>query len=398
MNNFSYDLVIVGGCGHAGLPLAVSFAEAGLKVCAYDINQQVIQEIRSGKIPFVENGMETSLPKVLEKTFFLSADQKALQQAPAVIVTIGTPIDEHINPQFTPLMKFIREVEPLLKDSQTLIMRSTVFPGTMENIRNFFEEKKKGVSLCFCPERLAEGKALEELKSLPQIVSSFDGRGLETASLLFRKLTEKIIPLNPLEAELAKLFTNTWRYIKFSIANQFYQMAESSGAKFYKIWQAMREDYPRAQDFPKAGFAAGPCLFKDTMQLASFYNHNFFLGHAAMLVNEGMPDYIRDQLKKQGSLRKKKIGILGMTFKGNMDDTRESLAFKLRKILLFEGAQVYCSDEYWKGDRFVEPNEFLSKEELLKQCDIVIIGAPHEGYQSLNYSGKTLIDIWNHIP
>lgn len=393
--NKYFELCIVGGCGHAGLPLALAFADHGVKTIAYDINQATIDKIHSGYVPFVEEGMEETLKRTLNKTLFLSSDKKVLQEAQVLIITIGTPVDEHINPKYTPVMQFIQDVEPLLSSEQTLIMRSTIFPGTMDYIRDFFEDKKKPLSLCFCPERLAEGKALEELKVFPQIISSYDDRGLESAKTLFLKLSPKTITLSPREAELAKLFTNVWRYIKFSVANQFYMMAEDSGASFKKIWGAMREDYPRAQDFPKAGFAAGPCLFKDTMQLASYYNHKFFLGHAAMLVNEGMPDYIRDTLKKKGSLRKKKIGILGMSFKGDIDDIRESLAFKLRKLLLFEGATVYCSDEYWKGDSVIQKEEFLSKEELIRQCDIIVVGAPHSAYKKLNFHDKQVIDIWD---
>ncbi len=393
----SYELCIVGGCGHAGLPLALAFADRGVRTIAYDINQKTIEKIESGILPFVEEGMEEAIRRTLGKTLFLSSDKTVLQKAPVVVITIGTPVDEHINPQYTPVMKFIQDVEPLLSSEQTLVMRSTIFPGTMEYIRSFFEEKAKPLSICFCPERLAEGKALEELKSLPQIVSAFDDRGLETVQKLFARLAPKTITLSPREAELAKLFTNVWRYIKFSVANQFYMMAEDGGADFRKIRDAMREDYPRARDFPKAGFAAGPCLFKDTMQLASYYNHKFFLGHAAMLVNEGMPDYVRDLLKKRGPLRKKKIGILGMAFKGDIDDVRESLAFKLRKLLLFEGAQVYCSDEFWDGGQFIEKDEFLTKEEIIRRCDIIVIGAPHSSYKNLDYSDKPLIDIWDHL-
>lgn len=393
----NYELCIVGGCGHAGLPLALAFADRGVKTIAYDINQKTIEKIESGFIPFVEEGLEGALKKNLNKTLFLSSNKAVLQEASTLIITIGTPVDEHINPQYTPVMKFIQDVEPLLSEDQTLIMRSTIFPGTMDYIRSFFEEKNKPLSICFCPERLAEGKALEELKAFPQIISAFDERGLESAQKLFSRLAPKTITLSPREAELAKLFTNVWRYIKFSVANQFFMMAEDGGANFNKIWNAMREDYPRAQDFPKAGFAAGPCLFKDTMQLASYYNHKFFLGHAAMLVNEGMPDYIRDTLKKKEPLRKKKIGILGMAFKGDIDDVRESLAFKLRKLLMFEGAQVFCSDEFWDGNQFIEKSEFLTKEELLRQCDIIVIGAPHTAYKRLNFSGKTIVDIWDHI-
>src|SRR5574344_963830 len=169
------------------------------------------------------------------------------------------------------------------------------------------------------------------------------------AANLFAAIAPKIIPLVPEEAELAKLMTNAWRYLEFAIANQFYMMVESKGLDFYKILSAMKTDYPRAAHFARAGLAAGPCLFKDTMQLSAFHSNEFFLGHSAMLVNEGLPNFLVNQLEeKMGSLKGKRIGILGMTFKADNDDTRESLAFKVRKLLELKMAKILISDPYVK--------------------------------------------------
>ncbi len=385
----AYDICIIGGCGHVGLPLGLLFADKGFRVLAYDVNVASIANIENGTMPFKEEGCEELLPKVLGKNFFLSNDRTLISQAKYIIVTIGTPVDEHINPQFSPIIQFMEDTEPYLNSEQCLILRSTLFPGTSEKIKNFLEAKNKKISVCFCPERIAEGYALKELQSLPQIISSFDARGLALSKELFSRICEECIVLQPLEAELAKLFTNVWRYIKFSIANQFYMIAADSGLDFSKIKQAMKHHYPRCDDFPGPGFTAGPCLFKDTMQLAAFYQHNFFLGHAAMLVNEGLPDFMTKQLKlKYGNLAKKTIGILGVTFKGESDDVRNSLAFKLRKLLVFEGAKVLCADEYWQDPML------MAKEDVLAKADIIVIGAPHLAYQNLNYGKKPVVDIW----
>ncbi len=193
----------------------------------------------------------------------------------------------------------------------------------------------------------------------------------------------------PIEAELAKLFTNTWRYIKFAISNQFYTIANDHGLDFYKIHQAITQNYPRAKDFPKAGFAAGPCLFKDTMQLASFSNNSFFLGHAAMLVNEGLPAYIVRCLRQRYKLQDMVVGILGMAFKGNSDDPRESLAYKLRKILEIECKEVLITDSYVHDERIRDLNYVVEKS------DILVLGAPHDDYKELNLQNKHVVDIWN---
>src|SRR6185312_8992597 len=163
---------------------------------------------------------------------------------------------------------------------------------------------------------------------------------------LFKVLTKKVIVTKPVEAELAKLFTNTWRYINFAISNQFYMIANASGHDFYNIYDAMTQDYPRLKSFAKAGLAAGPCLFKDTMQLSAFSGNNFFLGHSAMLVNEGLPDFMIEAMKDRYKLENKTVGILGMAFKGENEDPRESLSYKLMKRLELEADTVLCHDPY----------------------------------------------------
>ena len=335
-----YDLCVVGGCGHVGLPLSITFASKGLKVCIYDINQDILEAVLNGNMPFLEEGADKLLKATIRKTLFATNDPKVILDARFIIITIGTPVDEHLNPKFTVMKNFFKSILPYLRDGQHIIIRSTVFPGTTEKIYEFLRNNGLKVKVSFCPERIAQGKAIQELSSLPQIISGFEDEAISEACNLFRILNQDIIVLTPIEAELAKLFTNTWRYIQFAIANQFYIIATGYGLDFYKIYDAMKYKYPRAKDFPPAGFTAGPCLFKDTMQLAAFNNNTFFLGHAAMLVNEGLPNFIVQRLKDRYSLRNKTVGILGMAFKADSDDKRESLSYKLKKILEIEAKKV----------------------------------------------------------
>jgi UDP-N-acetyl-D-mannosaminuronic acid dehydrogenase len=167
-------------------------------------------------------------------------------------------------------------------------------------------------------------------------------------------------------------------------------MSEERGADFFRIHHAMTTDYDRASDFPLPGFTAGPCLLKDTMQLAAFHRGNFQLGQAAMLVNEGLANFIADSLRaRYDDLVGKRIGILGMAFKANIDDTRDSLAYKLRKILLFHGAEVLASD------LFVDDPSFVSAEELVAGSEVVIVGAPHDAYRELEIpADKHVVDVW----
>jgi UDP-N-acetyl-D-mannosaminuronic acid dehydrogenase len=387
---FSVDVCVVGGGGRVGLPLSIAFANQGLKVVICDSNKARIDQLSRGTMPFLEAGCEEELKRVIGKNLKTTDNPGSISDSRFVIITVDTPVEYHLNPQYTDMIRLFQGFLPYFVKDQYLILRSTIYPGTAERINDFLKEKGAKVHLAFCPERIAEGKALFELANLPQIVSAFDKEGVEAVSGLFHKLTADIVVLEPMEAELAKLFTNTWRYIQFSIANQLFMLADQKGLDFYRILHAMTYKYPRTQGLPSPGFAAGPCLFKDTMQLAAFSNNSFFLGHAAMLVNEGLPSYIVQQLKQKVDLAHKKVGILGMAFKANCDDERDSLSFKLKRLLEMEAKAVYCSDPYVKRDYFI------SIEELISVCDIIVIATPHNEYRELNIGGnKMLVDVWN---
>lgn len=385
------EVVVIGGSGHVGLPLAISLANNGKRVCAFDVDSQKVDFISQGKMPFMEEGAEEILRLVLKSGYLrLSSNPSVLSEADTLIVTIGTPVDEHLNPEFEVMQKMLDSYMEFLRDGQLIIIRSTVYPGTTEKMKHLLKESGKNIELAFCPERIAQGQSMRELKTLPQIISSFSEDGLRRCRELFSLLTDDILVLRPVEAELAKLFNNVWRYIKFATANQFFMIANDNGADFHRIHQAMTYKYERAKDLPSSGFAAGPCLFKDAMQLAAFNNNTFYLGHAAMLTNEGLPNYIISKLKGNYNLSEMTVGILGMAFKANIDDRRESLSYKLKKILILESHRVLCSDVY------IEEPEFVKARELVKQSDIIILATPHREYATLKLpEGKVIVDVWN---
>lgn len=386
----SFDVCVIGGCGRAGLPLSIAFADKGLNVVIYDLDKDRRDKVKDGIMPFLEEGSEEKLRQVIGKNLNVSDSPRSITQSRFIIVVIGTPVEEHLNPQYSAMVGFFEDLLPYLAEGQYIILRSTVYPGTAEKINRLLKDRGSNVHVAFCPERIVEGKALSELKSLPQIVSAFDEQTIQVVSDLFRILTKDIVVLKPTEAELAKLFTNAWRYIRFAAANQFFMLADRYGLDYHRIYQAMTYKYPRAQDLPKPGLAAGPCLFKDTMQLAAFSSNTFFLGHAAMLINEGLPNYIVEKLKGKTHLQDKTVGILGMAFKANSDDDRESLSFKLKRLLEIESSKVYCADPYVKRDYFIRA------EELVEICDIIIVASPHQEFRTLNISeNKILVDVWN---
>lgn len=381
-------ITVVGGGGHVGLPLCLVLADSGFQVKAFDISKSKVVDINQGVMPFLEVGADEILKKTLATGKFLAtSEEESISEADVVIVVIGTPIDDHLMPNPNTVVESVMELKNYLRADQLVILRSTVFPGVTKKLEEELKKIFPKIEIAFCPERIVEGQAIRELKELPQIVGVREDKVFHRASQLFSRLGIETIKTTPEEAELAKLFTNAWRYIKFSAANQFWMMANDFGVDYENVRDAIIYKYDRANDLPRPGFTAGPCLFKDTMQLSALVQQNFPLGIASMMINEGLPGYLVSKIELQHDLKELTIGILGMTFKGDSDDTRNSLAFKLKKILEFKAKKVIFSDPYFEDSRN------LSQESLLVQSDLLIIGAPHSVYKNLK-TDKKVYDIW----
>lgn len=390
MDEKDFDICVVGGCGHVGLPLAIAFARSGARVAVFDVNPGAVESVNGGIMPFGEPQGPELLSEVRGNGgLHATTDSSVISRSSAVVVVVGTPVDEHLNPDPHAVPSAIEQLADRFRDGQLLVLRSTVYPGVTRLVEEVVDRIGVDVDVAFCPERIAEGKAFTELYSLPQIVSGRTDTAVKRASELFGRLTSEIVVVSPEEAELAKLFTNTWRYIKFAAANQLYMIANEHGLDFERIRHAITHDYPRAADMPGPGFAAGPCLFKDTMQLAAFNNNNFTLGHASMMVNEGLPLYIVDRMERRFDLKNATVGILGMAFKAESDDIRSSLSYKLRRILRFKAGTVLCTDPYVT----VDP-DLVSLETVLERADILVVAAPHPQYRDLDPVQDT-IDVWN---
>jgi UDP-N-acetyl-D-mannosaminuronic acid dehydrogenase len=389
-DGFTHDLVVIGGGGHVGLPLAIAFAAEGCSVLIYDVSERAVAQVNDGQLPFDEPGAADKLTAAVESGLLrASTDPAVVGSAENVVVVIGTPVDEHLNPDPQAIPRALQGCSEYFRDGQLVVLRSTVFPGVTRLVEQMLSDLGRKVQVAFCPERIAEGRAMTELYSLPQIVSGRDQDTRDRAARLFRRLTSQIVELEPEEAELAKLFTNSWRYIKFAAVNQFYMIADNRDLDFERIRQALAQDYPRAADMPAAGFAAGPCLFKDTMQLAAFNDNNFALGHAAMLVNEGLPLHVVGRLADEHDLSTCTVGILGASFKAGSDDTRSSLAYKLKRILGFKARHVLMTDPYVTTDP-----ELVPLERVLAESDVIVVATPHPEYRGLVVD-KPFADVWN---
>lgn len=384
------DVVVVGGGGHVGLPLSLSLADAGLHVGIYDISDETVARICRGQMPFKEDGADELLARLLPTgRLTLTTQPQILCDVDRVVVVIGTPIDEFLNPSMAIFEQAVEQLAPYLADDALIVLRSTVYPGTTSYIHQALRDRGRRVDVAFAPERIAEGHALKELATLPQIIGADDVRSGDRAEALFAPLGAEIIRTTSREAELAKLFTNAWRYMKFAVANQFFMVAHNAGVDYNSVLHAIRHNYPRAADLPGPGFAAGPCLLKDTMQLAAFTTDHFPMGQTAMQINEGLPSYVVNVMERRyGSLRGRRVGILGTAFKAESDDMRSSLSYKLRKLLSWAGAHVLMTDPYVADDRL------LPLDQVLDESEVLVLGAPHVAYRNLEIGGKDVVDVW----
>ena len=387
------DLTVVGGAGHVGIPLVLSFAASGLTVNVNDVNEAALETLKSGRLPFIEHGAEPLLKAALrdKRLIFTSAASEISATAP-VIVTIGTPVDEFLNPERTVVQRCIDALLPHLRDGQLLVLRSTLYPGTTDWIDGYLKRCGRNLKVAFCPERVVQGNGIQELREMPQIVSGTTPEAEQEAAALFKPIVPELVIVKPMEAEFAKLFNNAYRYIEFAVTNQFYLIAKSAGLDYHRILQATKHNYPRAKNMPRPGFAAGPCLMKDTLQLAAFARNEFSLGHAAMLVNEGLALHIIDDLRKSFDLGQMTVGLLGMAFKADSDDVRASLSYKFKKAIAGFARDVLTTDPFVTTDP-----DLLPLDEVVKRSDLLVLCAPHSCYKTADLGGKMVVDVWGFL-
>ena len=387
------DITVVGGAGHVGIPLVLALAEAGLRVNVNDLNQETLDTLKAGRLPFIEDGAAEVLTKALAngRLVFTNSPDSISTGGP-VVVTIGTPIDEFLNPVRQVVQDCIDDLLPSLVDGQLLILRSTVFPGTTDWLDGYLKSQGRKLRLAFCPERVVQGYGLKELRAMPQIVSGITPEAERETVKLFERIAPEVVVMTPAEAEFAKLFANAYRYIEFAATNEFYLIAKSAGVDYQRVLAGMKHDYPRLKSIPRPGFAAGPCLVKDTMQLSAFASNRFGLGHAALLINEGLVLHIIDDLKRRFDLGKMTVGLLGMAFKAESDDVRASLSYKFKKALGGQVRSVLTTDPFVTTDP-----DLIPLDDVIDKSDLMILCAPHTAYRTADFRGKPVFDVWGDL-
>ena len=389
---FNKTISIIGGTGHVGLPLGLMFAEKKYKVQLIDIDIKNINKVNNGIMPFKEDRANIILKnQIKKKKIFATNNLELVKLSKYIIICIGTPVNKKLQPETKNFLSFFKNLKKNLSKNSIIIIRSSVYPGICDKVYDICKNKNNNIS--YCPERIVQGKSLVELPKLPQIVSGFTKKSIDESENLFSKISKKTIITTVIEAELIKLFSNSYRYIMFSISNQFFKICNDLNIDFEKLRLNMIDGYERNSGIAKPGFTAGPCLLKDTMQLSSFLKSRFHLGYSAMAINESIPIYLLKDLEKKYKLKNKTVGVLGMAFKAETDDIRDSLSIKLINYLKKKGVKYLYSDPYYKDKKIT------SEKNLVKNSDFIIVTVPHKKYKKIKIpKRKKVIDIWNILP
>tara|TARA_A100001015_G_scaffold317067_1_gene433010 strand:- start:923 stop:2086 length:1164 start_codon:yes stop_codon:yes gene_type:complete len=379
------NISIIGGAGHIGLPLGVLLATKNLNINLIDKNFDALKKVESGNFIYKEDKGNSFLKKSLNKNkLSFSSDLSSIKKSDIIIVCIGTPINNKLKPTTRNFINFFKKLNSFISSNQVIIIRSSVYPGICEKIKKILKTK----NISYCPERIVQGKSLVEMPNLTQIISGYTKKSIKYSNEIFKIISKKTLTTTVKEAELIKLFSNAYRYIHFSIANQFYMIAKKNNLDFFKLKENMKDGYNRNSSLPQPGLTAGPCLLKDTMQLKSYMNNIFELGVSAMNINENLPIFTVRELEKKMSIKNKTFGILGMAFKAESDDLRDSLSIKLLNYLKKRKIKTLCSDPY------VRNKDYISEKLLIKKADIIFIGVPHKKYKKIKFPKKEVINVW----
>jgi UDP-N-acetyl-D-mannosaminuronic acid dehydrogenase len=381
-------IAIIGGCGRVGLPFGLKLSSIGDDVCLVDKNIQLVEQLKNGLYPYQESGIGPESILALLKNIKISVSPEDIIVSDIVFITVAPPPYLFGEEFFLYLKDILIQYHSFFSEGQLIIFRTTLYPGTFEKISNYLlKELGLNVSVGYAPERIAQSLTFNEFEKIPQIISSFQLETIARMECFFQKHGMSTIQLEPLEAELTKIITNSWRFSQFALANQFYMLTEEKGISFNKILNAMTNNYPRTNSFARAGFAGGPCLIKDTMQLIHYSRDNFILGELILTINKALPLFVVNQIQGLiGDLKGKKIAVFGISFKANCDDVRESLFHALRQMFLDREVTLICLDPY-----FDHSSNLLEAE----GADAWILCTPHDEYINLK-PPCPFVDCWGY--
>jgi UDP-N-acetyl-D-mannosaminuronic acid dehydrogenase len=394
--------VAVIGLGRIGLPLAISFADRGLSVLGVDKAPDRLQAVRDGRMPFHEPGAQEALDRV-HAAGTLTVSERVADAALAehIVITLGTPSFSHVEIDISDIRSALDDLLGHLREGHTIALRSTIAPGTTEFVAGYLTKHRgfvigEDVFVAHAPERIAAGRFMEEIGTLPCIVGGVGEASGERVGALFQIFGAPIVQTTPVQAELAKIWTNILRYANFALPNLLMMDCEQHGANVFDVIDLINRDYPRG-GIAKPGLTAGTCLRKDFAFSEERSNAPGML-LAVSRVNESVPLFLVEGMKRRlGPLNGRKIAVLGLAFKGNTDDERDSLAYKLVRLLERELADVAVHDP-----RVATPTPPF--EEAVGDADAVVVAANHDEFTGpdvlravagLALDDALIVDPWN---
>ena len=389
------NVLVVGGAGHIGLPLSLFLFSKSQNVTIFDISAKAVADINNGKMPFIEHGCEEILKQAIGSQSFRAINDLSEYEGklwPVAIIIIGTQLLDNQQPDRLGVFECVKSIIGNLSEGALLILRSTIYPGTTDLVEEHLEKLgRSDVSVVFAPERIAEGFALKELQNLPQIVGTNNEIAADLGKSFFTSLGIVVLEASATEAEIIKLLTNSYRFAHFAIANALYLTSENLGLDYIRVFELMTYKYPRLESLPKPGYVGGPCLIKDSIQLNSFIGGDSYLIKFALKANGDMVDHT---VAKALALRKNDsqfaVGVIGVGFKPDIDDFRDSPIVEVMRKLKDEGIKVFYSDPYAQIEEFDKRNI----EELQEISDVLLIGTIHSEYKGLQVT-KPYISVWN---
>lgn len=375
-------VAIVGGAGHVGLPLGVVLADAGHYVRAIDSDPDRVQLIAAGRSPFKEPGLDELLKVGLDtKRFTIGTDISVVSGCDVVFVVVGTDLDERDSPQNDSVLSVIGQLRRLVSPSATVVLRSTVMPGTTARSAELLHGLAREV--VFCPERIAEGRALEELRAMPQLVGTATAQSSSSLSDLFGSIGVETIPMTWKEAELGKLILNTWRYSQFAIANEFRRICESQEVSYRRVRESILRGYPRGVGLMGPGLAGGPCLRKDTLQLLADDQSKSELLRSVIDSHQRLISEVVEEVHQRRQSESDVVVQLGLTFKPGSDDLRGSVALELAVALSKEYKNFQVVDPYVQANTGFT---HTSLEAAIEVADVLVVGTRHPEFLDQKFS------------
>ena len=398
--SFRHEVSVV-GLGRVGLPLALSFADRGLSTVGVDRDRAILDSVRAGTMPFHERGTQELLDRVGRGDLFALSDRiEDAAEARHIVLTLGTPTFSHIEIDISDIRSALDALLPVLRPGHHIVLRSTVAPGTTDFVAGYIEQQRgltvgRDVFVAHAPERIAENHFVEEIASLPHIVGGVDDESTDRVARLFEVFGSRIERTTPVQAELAKIWTNIFRYANFALPNLLMMNCEQYGANVFEVIDLINRDYPRG-GIAMPGLTGGTCLRKDFAFSEERSSAPGMLMSVSR-VNESVPLFLVEGMKQRlGPLRGKKVAVLGLTFKRDSDDLRDSLSAKLIRLLERELAEVATHDPH-------APLPDAGLDDVVQGAHAVIIATNHSEFSdhgtlrtvTERAPGALVVDPWN---